>query len=148
VSGPKPTICIDFDSIINPYSKGWQDGALYETHIVPEFFTWCEAAGKRFRLVVYSPRSRTPAGLSAMRAWVECCALNAGYNLPGHQILAAGGTYYLSAISGRDFVLEFAHDKPAAFLTIDDRAIQFRGDWAAPELTMDAMEAFKPWNAR
>lgn len=58
-------------------------------------------------------------------------------------VWAAGRDLDPDTVRYGDF--EFAHEKPPAFLTIDDRAIQFRGDWSAPELTPGAIRAFKPW---
>ena len=42
--------------------------------------------------------------------------------------------------------IRFPTQKPAAFLTIDDRAVCFEGDWSALDPAM--LAAFKPWNKR
>lgn len=129
----KPTICIDFDGVIHSYEKGWQDGVIYGT-VVPGFFEWVERVRDRFKLVIYSSRSKDDGGVIAMGVWLH---------EQRNRWISDGGK--------RDPVetleIEFAHEKPAAWLTIDDRAVCFRGDWTAPELAPDAMRSFKPWNS-
>lgn len=123
-------ICIDFDGVIHAYSKGWQDGSIYD-NMVPGFATWAAVARSRFRLVIYSSRSKTPEGIEAMRSWLRT------------QLLRSQIIEQCDLLDVDDF--EFASEKPPAFLTIDDRAVQFSGDWGASQLQPDAIAAFKPW---
>jgi hypothetical protein len=44
------------------------------------------------------------------------------------------------------YPITFAHEKPAAFMTIDDRAFCFEGDWS--EIEPADLLNFKPWNKR
>jgi hypothetical protein len=130
----KPILCIDMDGTIHAYSKGWQNGELYDD-VTPGFFEWAETARDYFKLVIYSSRSKTDEGVIAMDTWLH-----------EQQIawVKSGSARY----PWKPLTFEFAHEKPAAWLTIDDRAICFRGDWSAPELTADAMYGFKPWNVK
>jgi hypothetical protein len=129
----KPIICIDFDGVIHSYEDGWRDGEIYG-NATPGFFAWAIKAKDHFELVIYSSRSKTPEGISAMREAIGKWSIDAIHNgeVPS------------------DFVwpelfdrLDFSDVKPPAFLTIDDRAICFKGNWAAldpAELTM-----FRTW---
>lgn len=130
----KPTICIDFDGVIHSYEKGWQNGVIYGT-VVPGFFEWLERVRFDFELVIYSSRSKTDEGITAMGLW---------FHEQRNAWIKAGGERHPT----EPLEIKFAHEKPAAWLTIDDRAIRFEGDWNAPELTKEAMSAFKPWNTR
>lgn len=129
----KPTICIDFDGVIHSYEKGWQNGVIYG-EVVPGFFEWIERVRHQFELVIYSSRSKDESGIIAMTMWL--------HEKRNAWIKAGGERHPTERLTFR-----FAHEKPAAWLTIDDRAVQFRSDWSAPELDASAMRTFKPWNA-
>lgn len=129
----KPTICIDFDGVIHSYEKGWQNGVIYG-EVVPGFFEWVERVRHQFELVIYSSRSKDESGIIAMTMWLH---------EKRNAWIKAGGERHPT----ETLTFSFAHEKPAAWLTIDDRAVQFRGDWSAPQLDAAAMRTFKPWNA-
>lgn len=130
----KPTVCVDFDGVIHDYKRGWQDGTIYGD-VVPGFFEWMERVRDQVKLVIYSSRSKTDDGVMAMSLWLH---------EKRNEWIKAGGDRHPSEPP----TIEFAHEKPAAWLTIDDRAVHFKGDWSAPELAADAMLSFKPWNAK
>jgi hypothetical protein len=122
----KPTLCIDFDGVVHSYERGWQNGEIYG-HMVDYFLPWAEQAQKHFKLVIYSSRCSTEDGRLAIGQWLA---------------------EYLRQWHGEPIELHLAHEKPAAWLTIDDRAIRFDGNWMASELAPEALLAFRPWMQR
>jgi hypothetical protein len=129
VSDFKPLICIDFDGVIHSYEHGWQNGVIYGT-VVPGFFEWCDRVCPHFRLVIYSSRSKDPVMRAAMIKWMGdqwVRWVKRDSNSPG---------------------FDWVSEKPAAWVTIDDRAITFNGKWDAPELSVERLHAFKPWNVK
>ena len=130
----RPTICIDFDGVMRSYERGWQDGTIYGT-VVRGFFEWVERVRFDFKLVIYSSRSKDDNGVILMSMWLH---------EQRNKWIAAGG----QRNETEPLEIEFAHEKPAAWLTIDDRCVRFDGSWDNPQLEPEAMLAFKPWNAR
>jgi len=126
-----PILAIDFDGVIHSYEGGWQNGELYGT-LVPGFLEWSIAAAEYFRLVVYSSRSRSAEQRETMKTW-----------------MIAQASKHLADCDAESWVggFEFAAEKPPAFLTIDDRAMQFRGDWSAWWLQPKKLLEFKPWTS-
>jgi hypothetical protein len=120
----RPIICIDFDGVIHSYERGWQGGVIYG-NVTEGFFEWALEAQKHFSLVVYSSRSSNPEGREEMMRWLDVQVRKQFPNdIP-------------------ELHLEFAHEKPPAFLTIDDRAVTFNGDWSV--LSVEFLKNFKPW---
>ena len=122
----KPIICIDFDGVIHSYEKGWQNGEIYG-NVVPGFFEWAERVRYDFKLVIYSSRSKTEAGVTAMALW---------FGKQRNEWIKSGG----QRDPAEPLDIEFAHEKPPAYITIDDRAICFNGDWNAPELSVEELK--------
>jgi hypothetical protein len=83
---------------------------------------------------IYSSRSKEAAGIQAMKLY---CKEHATKELQTP-----------SAI--KDFLqnLQWPTQKPAANMTIDDRAFCFQGNWDDPALDPRVLLQFKPWNKR
>ena len=130
----KPILCVDFDGVIHDYMDGWRDGKIYG-EVTEGFFAWLDSAAKVFQVVVYSSRSRTPEGVRAMMDWlIPRFSSWSGLNDHEDAGVALGG------------MLRFAHEKPPAFLTIDDRAIRFNGSWDEPFMDPSRLRRLRPWN--
>ncbi len=111
----KPVLSLDFDGVIHWYRNGWKGAAVIDDEPTPGAVEFVKNAQEYFKVVVYSSRSNQPGGIEAMQAWME------KHGFPE---------------------VEFVKEKPKAFVTIDDRAIQFKGDWFDPQELLN----FKPWN--
>jgi hypothetical protein len=119
----RPTICVDFDGVIHSYESGWQGIDVVADRPVPNAFDWLIDLLENDSgpvPVIYSSRSKEEAGIKAMKEWFAI------EGFPHHLLN----------------ILEFPIQKPAAWLTIDDRALCFTGTFPS----LDQMMTFKPWN--
>jgi nitroreductase len=112
--GGRPILCLDFDGVLHAYRRGWQGPTTIDDEPVPGAQDFVTRAQEYFEVVVYSSRSSHPGGIQAMQEWMR------HHGFPE---------------------LKYATQKPAAFLTIDDRAMLFQGVWPDPQ----ALRAFQPW---
>lgn len=126
----KPIITVDFDGVAHLYTSAWVGEDKVVDGPVPGFFDWWYKARDHFTIVIYSARSKSETGIEAMRGWFQV-----HFN-----------EWRKDRIETITLDLHFASEKPMAFLTIDDRAIHFKGDWKAPELDPLVMKKFRPWN--
>jgi hypothetical protein len=132
VMAGKPILCVDFDGVIHSYTSGWQGACVIPDTPVTGAFDWLYRASEWWDVQVYSSRSKEPGAIDAMKAWFRKHADDEFQGL-------ATGALLLD-------VLSFPTQKPAANMTIDDRALCFEGSWAA--IDARALLDFKPWNKR
>lgn len=123
----KPILCLDFDGVCHAYTSGWQGADVIPDGPVPGLFEFLEEAARHFEIQVFSSRSNHPGGKKAMQAW-----FNQQYRL-----------WLGERAKGKEKPpVSFATQKPGAFVTLDDRAITFTGEWPRVE----DLRKFKPWH--
>lgn len=123
----KPILCLDFDGVCHAYTSGWQGADVIPDGVVPGLFEFLEDAARHFNIQVFSSRSNQPGGIEAMRTWFE----------QQHRVWLG------DKFTGNETLpISYPTEKPSAFVTLDDRAITFTGQW--PE--MEFLRKFKPWN--
>ena len=130
-----PVICIDFDGVIYSYKSGWKGARNIPDPPVEGAIEWIRSLlaftdneGNRpkhpkFRVAIYSGRSRFIFGRRAMKKWLM-----------------------KNGLSKEEVkLIDFPLKKPVdLFLQIDDRAITFTG--AFP--TFEEIKNFKPWHTK
>lgn len=153
-----PIVCVDFDGVIHGYSRGWQDGSIYDPPV-----PGCGAALLRltchYTVAIFSSRSKTWRGRRAMKLFVrellwDACLGDSSLSEAAWQATQGTPPEYIpwTAYDVRDVsdhiarAIQWPFFKPPALITIDDRAVTFNGDWS--EFTPEKIRAFKPWTAR
>ena len=123
----KPILCLDFDGVCHVYTSGWKGPDIIPDDAVPGLFEFLERTAPYFEIQVFSARSNQPGGIQAMQAWFaqqhEKWCRETGRGNP-------------------DLAISFPTQKPAAFISLDDRAITFTGQW--PDV--DFLRNFQPWH--
>lgn len=131
----KPILCVDFDGVVHSYTSGWKGALIIPDPPVPGALKWLWKATEWFDVQIYSSRSKDPDAILMMREWMVNFSL---YEFgPEHPMSTFPGR-------GHEYPITFAYEKPPAFLTIDDRAICFEGNWA--DLDPVDLLRFQPWN--
>lgn len=129
-----PILCLDFDGVIHGYDSGWQGAGVCNDPPVPGTLLFLEEAAKHFRLAIYSSRSKSFAGRRAMKRYMRERFESYLTFSPYHRF----DTLYEH--------FEWPWFKPSAFISIDDRALTFTGNW--DDFDLETLKAFKPWNKR
>ena len=128
-------ICVDFDGVIHSYTSGWRGLTEIPDPPVPGAFEWlAELIEDGFEVCIYSSRSKgnervrdDQSGVEAMKSWFLRHLNDDAVNWDAPWILGQ---------------LKFPTKKPAAMMTVDDRAFCFEGDYPS----VDWLNNFKPWN--
>lgn len=128
----KKTICIDFDGVIHSYTSGWCGADVITDLPVPGAIDFLKEATKHFTVAIFSSRNHQPGGKDAMKNFITYWATNK----PNNNVSWVD-------VSWVD-LLTFPTEKPAALVTIDDRAIPFKGTFP----TIEEIKGFKPWNKK
>ena len=110
----KPILCLDFDGVIHSYTSGWLGYNIIPDNPVRGAKEFIEKSSEFFEIYVFSTRCNRTEGIEAIKKWL----LKWGFPK-----------------------LNVVFEKPPAFLTIDDRAIQFNGEW--PEI--EVLKNFRTW---
>lgn len=131
--GYVPVLCLDFDGVLHSYNSGWRGASNIPDQPVKGAIEWLDsliedgeavcAMAPRFRVFdvcIYSSRSSQFGGRRAMRKWLIKNGLS----------------------NDKIENIRFPLFKPAAQITIDDRALTFNGSFPSVQEMLD----FKPWN--
>src|SRR3989344_4019008 len=104
------TIAVDLDGVIHAYSKGWNDGTMYDDPVSGSHEALAQLVSDGFRVAIVTARMNpgfpTP---EQQELWVKEWLAKNGF---------VEGTHYH----------EVTNNKPAAIAYIDDRAVVFM-DW-------------------
>lgn len=130
------TIAIDFDGVIHAYSKGWQDGKIYDKPVPNVFESIQHLFEQGYAVFVFSTRNKRQ-----IKDWLDFYIMVSEYEAEG---MGGDPTNYKYSRYGftcetipfwkkfwnKKNVLGITKRKLPAIAYVDDRAIVFRGNWS------------------
>ena len=133
----KKTICFDFDGVIHSYTSGWKGADVIPDPPVEGAIEglYRLTADPEIDVAIHSSRSAQPGGIEAMKRWLRQHEVTYLRELDEKGI-ATMGMNILDRV-------RFPKDKPPAVAYVDDRGINFDGDWS--KITTE-LKDFTPWN--
>lgn len=126
---PKPILCLDFDGVLHSYESGWKGADIIPDPPVPGVAKFLRKAAEVFEIHIFSSRSSQEGGIAAMKVYI-CNVIS-----PPDQDMSTTDWALFQSI-------QWPTVKPPAFVTIDDRAIQFTGVFPS----IADLQSFRPWN--
>jgi hypothetical protein len=112
MEGELDTLAIDFDGVVHTFDKGWHDGTCYGEPIEGALEA-LDHLSKKWRLVLFTAKVKPDRPLVDGKC---------GYELVDQWLRDHGV---------RELFDEITHEKPRADYYIDDKAIEFSGNWSA-----------------
>lgn len=147
----KPILCLDFDGVIHSYTSGWKGASVIPDAPVTGAARFILEAHKRFQVAIYSSRSKNILGRWAMQDYVAEMLWDAFLDPETRDLMPEEYIHDWTALDIRESAKRFATKdiawpwfKPAALMTIDDRALTFDGTWPS----LESIASFKPWNKK
>lgn len=121
---------LDFDGVIHSYKSGWQSAHVIPDPPVDGIEEWLYNAVRHFKIAVFSSRTGQEGGVSAMKGFVI------------GMLIRKFGVDEAQHIMERIY---FPSSKPPARVGIDDRVLQFNGDWKDDRYDPATLAQFQPW---
>ncbi len=155
----KPVLSVDFDGTLSNYASGWQGVGVVADDPVPGAIAWIITTLPHYRICIFSSRSKSLRGRHAMKQWLFG-HLRRYYFTPemedertefealhGEPSTGCDAEELASIWAARVLKqLRFPWFKPPAYLTIDDRALTFTGDFG--DFGLRQLKLFRPWNKK
>lgn len=117
-------LAIDFDGVLHSYSNGWQDGKPYDVPVNGAKEALTELKNEGYHIMIYTTRCNHDLLNEDVDRAQDVEDYLKKHDIPYDQIYTGNG-------------------KPKFTVTVDDRALSFRGNWNE---TLQQIKSFKTWN--
>lgn len=117
----KQTIVLDFDGVIHPYTRGWQDGSIYDEPL-PSCGQKLQQLLHNYNLAIVSTRAAEQIVVWMQEKFPEIAC----------ELIPPGEVFW-----NKEGVIGVSNYKIAAAVYIDDRALRFRSWHDITEANLD-----------
>lgn len=128
---PIKAVGVDFDGVLHAYSRGWDDGTVYDDP-VPGAFDALKYLMARYAVFIFTSRN-----VGQVAEWLTSHGFTVDTDDSAFQhYLEWDGKFW-----DRQGVLLITNRKLGAIAYVDDRGVAFRGDWAQALADVEALDA-------